>query len=34
MDLNEIRQQIDTIDSQLVDLFCQRLALRAQVADY
>lgn len=34
MDLNEIRQQIDTIDSQLVDLFCQRMALSAQVADY
>ena len=34
MDLNEIRQQIDTIDSQLVALFCQRMALSAQVADY
>lgn len=34
MDLTEIRQQIDAIDSQLVDLFCQRMALSAQVADY
>lgn len=34
MDLNEIRQQIDTIDSQLVGLFVQRMALSAQVADY
>lgn len=34
MDLNEIRQQIDTIDSQLVGLFVQRMTLSAQVADY
>ena len=34
MELNEIRDQIDTIDSQLVQLFCQRMALSAQVADY
>ncbi len=34
MDLNEIRTQIDTIDDQMVKLFCQRMALSAQVADY
>ena len=34
MDLKEIRKDIDNIDQQLVDLFCQRMALSAQVADY
>ena len=34
MDLSEIRQDIDKIDSQLVELFCQRMNLSAQVADY
>ena len=34
MDLNEIRNSIDAIDDQLVELFCQRMALSAQVADY
>ena len=34
MDLNEIRTGIDQIDDQLVQLFCQRMALSAQVADY
>ncbi len=34
MELSEIRQQIDTLDSQLVELFCQRMELSAQVADY
>ena len=34
MELNEIRNRIDTIDDQLVSLFCQRMALSAQVADY
>ncbi len=34
MDLTEIREQIDQIDDQLVELFCQRMALSAQVADY
>ena len=34
MDLTEIRQDIDNIDRQLVNLFCQRMALAAQVADY
>ena len=34
MDLNEIRAGIDKIDDQLVQLFCQRMALSAQVADY
>ena len=34
MDLNEIRTKIDTIDDQMVKLFCQRMALSAQVADY
>ena len=34
MDLSEIRQDIDSIDQQMVDLFCRRMALSAQVADY
>lgn len=34
MDLNEIRNEIDTIDGELVRLFCQRMNLSAQVADY
>lgn len=34
MDLTEIRQQIDGIDQELVSLFCQRMTLSAQVADY
>ena len=34
MDLTEIRQEIDKIDDQLVHLFCERMNLSAQVADY
>ena len=34
MDLSEIRQEIDTIDHALVELFCKRMNLSAQVADY
>ena len=34
MDLTQIRQNIDHIDRQLVDLLCQRMALSAQVAEY
>ena len=34
MDLHEIREEIDKIDDSLVQLFCQRMALSAQVADY
>lgn len=34
MELSEIRREIDKIDEQLVALFCQRMALSAQVADY
>lgn len=34
MDLNEIRSNIDAIDDELVRLFCQRMSLSAQVADY
>ena len=34
MDLSEIRQEIDSIDQQLVQLFTQRMNLSAQVADY
>ena len=33
MDLSEIRQQIDEIDQELVELFCRRMSLSAQVAD-
>ena len=34
MDLTELRRQIDGIDDQLVQLFCRRMELCAQVADY
>lgn len=34
MDLTDIRNQIDQIDDQLVKLFCQRMHLSSQVADY
>ena len=34
MDLSEIRKDIDSIDEQLVSLFCQRMQLSARVADY
>ncbi len=34
MDLNEIRNEIDKVDSQLVNLFVERMNLSAQVADY
>lgn len=34
MDLKELRSQIDEIDDQLVKLFCQRMDIAAQVAQY
>ncbi len=34
MELKELREQIDAIDQQLVSLFCQRMNVSAQVADY
>ena len=34
MDLKELRAQIDDIDDALVKLFCQRMDIAAQVADY
>ena len=34
MDLKEIREQIDSVDNQLVSLFVKRMALSAQIADY
>lgn len=34
MDLNEIRSEIDKIDDELVRLFCQRMHVAAQIADY
>jgi len=34
MDLNALRDQIDEIDKELVELFCRRMAVSAQVADY
>ena len=34
MDLKNIRDQIDSVDDQLVKLFVQRMELSAQVADY
>ena len=34
MDIKNIREQIDSVDRELVDLFVKRMALSAQVADY
>ena len=34
MDLNELRTEIDKIDTELVRLFTQRMDISAQVADY
>lgn len=34
MELKELRNQIDVIDDELVNLFSKRMALSAQVADY
>lgn len=34
MELTEIREEIDKIDEELVRLFCARMGLSAQVADY
>lgn len=34
MDLNELRLEIDKIDDQLVQLFAQRMAVSARIADY
>ena len=34
MELKELRQQIDSIDSELVRLFTQRMEASAQIADY
>ncbi len=34
MDLSELRMQIDSIDDQLVKLFCQRMDIAAQIAGY
>lgn len=34
MNLSELRIQMDTIDDQLVSLFCQRMEVAAKIADY
>ena len=34
MELSELRESIDEIDSRLIELFRQRMALSAQVAQY
>ena len=34
MDLKELRGQIDRIDAELVQLFCERMQVSAQIADY
>ena len=34
MDLSNLRNEIDKIDDELVKLFCQRMELSAQIADY
>ena len=34
MDISQLREQIDTIDDEIVRLFCQRMDVAAQIADY
>ena len=34
MDLNELRSQIDGIDDELVQLFCRRMEVAEQIAEY
>ncbi len=34
MELSELRKEIDTIDDELVRLFCQRMDVAARIADY
>jgi chorismate mutase/prephenate dehydratase len=34
MELSELRKEIDSIDDQLVKLFCQRMDVAARVAEY
>ena len=34
MELNELRSEIDQIDQSLVQLFCQRMAVSAKIAEY
>ena len=34
MDINELRGKIDVIDQQMVELFCQRMDVAAQIAAY
>lgn len=34
MDLVQYRKQIDDIDNALLELFCKRMAVSAQIADY
>lgn len=34
MDIIELRQEIDYIDSELVQLFCKRMEVAAHIADY
>lgn len=34
MDLSQLRTEIDSVDKELVRLFCSRMELSARVADY
>ena len=34
MDINELRQQIDSIDRQIVDLYCKRMDVARAVGKY
>jgi chorismate mutase/prephenate dehydratase len=34
MDLQKLREQIDEIDSELIELFLQRMDISAQIAQY
>lgn len=34
MDISQLRMRIDAIDDELVKLFCQRMEISAQIAQY
>ena len=34
MDISQLRSQIDEIDEELVELFCKRMSISAQISEY
>ena len=34
MELSDLRREIDTIDGEILNLFCQRMEIAAKIADY